>query len=98
MQHTPFPANSKRANNASNDGCRQKPGHAEKKWEGRATEQRSYKANKQVCKHREESSTDGAALIPEGDRRIPGAVGKGYLKLRHFVMGEPSYFFYGGCV
>src|SRR5258707_2872016 len=31
MQHTPFPANSKRANNASNDGRRQKPGHAEQK-------------------------------------------------------------------
>jgi len=77
MQHTPFPANSKRANNASNDGRRQKPGHAEQQMEGRAIEQRSYKANKQVCKHQEESATDGAAPISGGDRRIPGAVGKG---------------------
>src|SRR5260370_36067559 len=46
MQHTPLPANSKRANNTSNGGRRHRPGHAEKKWEGRATEQRSYKANK----------------------------------------------------
>ena len=45
--------------------------------EGRAIEQRSYKANKQVCKHQEESATDGAAPISGGDRRIPGAVGKG---------------------
>ena len=39
-----------------------------------------------------------AAPVSWGDRRIPDTVGKGYLKLRRFVMGEPSYFFYGGCV